>query len=186
VGYYGDRANDTLTETSAPGNDFLAGVCKEWETAADSVRDLTRVARIRTGIVLEKHGGALPKMLPPFYFFAGGPIGSGGQYMSWIHRDDWVRLVAWALTDSGPHGAVNGTAPNPVTNREFSTALGHALKRPSLLPAPPFALKLALGEMASALLLSSQRALPVRAADSGFVFRFSTIDEAFAEIFRKR
>lgn len=185
VGYYGDRGDETLTETSSPGGDFLAGVCKEWEAAAAAVRDLTRVVHIRTGVVLDKHGGALPKMLAPFNFFVGGPVGSGTQYMPWIHLDDWTRLVSWAITDAGPHGALNATAPNPVTNKEFSAALGHALRRPSALTAPAFALRMALGEMADALLLSSQRALPVRAADSGFAFRFTTIDEAFEDIFAR-
>ncbi len=186
VGYYGDRGSETLTEGSAPGHDFLADVCQQWEAAAESVRDSTRVVLVRTGIVLDKRGGALKKMLPPFYMFAGGPLGSGEQYMPWIHLDDWVRMAAWAITDAGPHGAMNATAPQPVTNKEFSRELGRALGRPSLLPAPPFALKIALGEMAGALLLSSQRALPVKAADSGFAFRFSSIDDAFAEIFGKR
>jgi uncharacterized protein (TIGR01777 family) len=186
VGYYGDRGDETLTEVSTPGSDFLAGVCKDWEAAADMLADLTRVVRIRTGIVLDRRGGALPKMLPPFYLFAGGPIGSGRQYMPWIHKDDWVRLVSWALTNEGARGALNATGPKPVTNKEFSTALGHVLKRPSIMPAPPFALRLALGEMADALLLGGQRALPVRATDSGFSFRFPNVDEALTDIFRKR
>ena len=148
------------------------------------VADITRVALIRTGIVLDRRGGALPKMLPPFFMFAGGPLGSGTQYMPWIHKDDWVRLVAWTITAEGARGPLNATSPHPVTNREFSTALGRALKRPSLLPAPAFALRLALGEMADALLLSGQRALPVRATDLGFSFRYTNIDEALADIFR--
>ena len=186
VGYYGDRGNETLTEASAPGTDFLAGVCKDWEAAAGAIADHTRVVLIRTGIVLDRKGGALPKMLPPFYLFAGGPIGSGRQYMPWIHRDDWVRLVAWSATNESPRGALNVTGPQPITNKEFSTALGQALRRPSVMPAPPFALRIALGEMADALLLSSQRALPVRATDLGFTFRFSNIDEALADIFTTR
>jgi uncharacterized protein (TIGR01777 family) len=186
VGYYGNRGEETLTEASAPGDDFLAEICRQWEAAASDVAHLTRVALIRTGVVLDRHGGALPKMLPPFLIFAGGPIGSGRQYMSWIHRDDWVRLVAWTITTEGVRGAVNATSPSPVTNNEFSKALGQALKRPSLLPAPGFALKLALGEMADALLLSSQRALPVRAADLGFPFLYGNIDEALADIFSGR
>lgn len=186
VGYYGDRGDEALTEGSAPGSDFLAGVCKDWEAAAGALADRTRVVLVRTGLVLDRRGGALPKMLPPFYLFAGGPIGSGRQYMPWIHKDDWVRLVAWAATNDAARGPVNATAPKPITNREFSTALGQALKRPSFMPAPPFALRLALGEMADALLLSGQRALPVRATDLGFSFRFSNIDEAFADIFKVR
>ena len=186
VGYYGDRGDETLTEASAPGTDFLAGVCKDWEAAASAIGDRSRVVLIRTGIVLDRKGGALPKMLPPFYLFAGGPIGSGRQYMPWIHRDDWVRLVAWSATNDSPRGALNATGPKPITNKEFSTALGQALRRPSVMPAPPFALRIALGEMADALLLSSQRALPVRATDLGFTFRFSNIDDALADIFTTR
>jgi hypothetical protein len=185
VGYYGDRGDETLTETSAPGRDFLAELAKDWEAAANDVAHVTRVAFIRTGIVLDRREGALPKMLPPFLMFVGGPLASGTQYMPWIHRDDWVRLVAWTITDEGARGPLNATSPRPVTNREFSTALGRALKRPSLLPAPAFALRLALGEMADALLLSGQRALPVRATELGFSFRYVNIDEALADIFNR-
>jgi uncharacterized protein (TIGR01777 family) len=185
VGYYGDRGDETLTEASGPGSDYLAGVCQQWEAAANSVANLTRVALIRTGIVLDHRGGALPKMLTPFRFFAGGPIGSGRQYMPWIHKDDWVRLVTWALASEAVQGPVNATAPKPVTNSEFSKALGHALGRPSFMPAPGFALRIALGEMADALLLSGQRALPVRATDLGFPFGFANVDDALADILRK-
>ena len=185
VGYYGDRGDETLTEASSPGSDFLADVCRQWEVAAGSAGDRARVVLVRTGLVLDRRQGALPKMLPPFYMFAGGPLGSGRQYVPWIHRDDWVRLVAWAMTNEGARGAVNATAPAPVTNKEFSRALGRTLKRPSVMPAPPFALRIALGEMAAALLLSGQRALPVRASDLGFAFRFSGIDEALADIFQR-
>ncbi len=182
VGYYGDRGDETLTEASAPGSDFLASVAKNWEAAASEVANVTRVALVRTGIVLDRRGGALPKMLPPFQMFVGGPLGTGTQYMPWIHKDDWVRLVSWMITAEGARGPLNATSPSPVTNAEFSKALGHTLKRPSLLPAPAFALRLALGEMADALLLSGQRALPVRATDLGFSFRYSNIDEALAGI----
>ena len=184
VGYYGDRGNETLTETSQPGTDFLAGLAKEWEAAANEVAQITRVALVRTGIVLDSKEGALAKMLPPFKMFVGGPLGSGTQYMPWIHRDDWVRMVSWMITAEGARGALNATSPSPVTNAEFSKALGHALNRPSLLPAPAFALRLLLGEMADALLLSGQRALPVRATDLGFSFRYSNIDEALVSILK--
>ena len=184
VGYYGDRGNETLTETSPPGTDFLAHLAQEWEAAASQIAHVTRVALIRTGIVLDRRGGALPKMLPPFLMFAGGPLGSGTQYMPWIHRDDWVRLVIWTIGHEGARGPLNATGPRPVTNREFSSALGRALKRPSFLPAPAFALRLALGEMADALLLSGQRALPVRATDLGFSFRFANLDDALTDIIR--
>lgn len=182
VGYYGDRGDETLTETSPPGSDFLAELAKDWEAAATDVAHVTRVALIRTGIVLDRQGGALPKMLPPFKMFVGGPLGSGTQYMSWIHKDDWVRLLSWTLTHEGARGALNATSPAPMTNAEFSKALGLVLNRPSLLPAPAFALRIALGEMADALLLSGQRALPVRATDLGFSFRYTNIDEALASV----
>jgi uncharacterized protein len=182
VGYYGDRGDETLTEASGPGTDFLAGLAKDWEAAASDVAQLTRVALVRTGIVLDRRGGALAKMLPPFQMFVGGPLGTGTQYMPWIHKDDWVRMVSWMTTAEGARGPVNATSPGPVTNAEFSKALGRALKRPSLLPAPAFALRIALGEMADALLLSGQRALPVRATDLGFTFRYSRIDEALTSV----
>jgi uncharacterized protein (TIGR01777 family) len=182
VGYYGDRGVETLTEASAPGNDFLAGVAREWEAAAREADAKTRVVIVRTGLVLDPKEGVLVKMLPPFRMFVGGPLGSGSQYMSWIHRDDWVRLVGWALEHEGARGPVNATAPNPVTNRDFSKALGRALHRPSLLPAPALALRLMLGEMADSLLLGGQRVLPARATDLGFSFRYSVIDEAFANL----
>jgi len=184
VGFYGDRGDETLTETSASGNDFLADVCRQWEACARDVESLTRVAVIRTGIPLDRTGGALKEMLLPFRMFAGGPFGSGRQYMPWIHRDDWVRLLVWMTENDRIRGPVNGTAPNPVTNREFSKALGHALHRPALLPAPSAALRLMLGEMADALLLSGQRALPVRATDLGFTFRFTNLDAALADILK--
>ena len=180
VGYYGDRGDETLTESSAPGTDFLANLAKDWEAAASDVSHVTRVALVRTGIVLDRQGGALPKMLPPFKMFAGGPLGAGTQYMPWIHKDDWVRLVSWMINAEGARGPLNATSPSPVTNAEFSKALGLALKRPSFLPAPAFALRIALGEMADALLLSGQRALPMRATDLGFSFRYSNIDDALA------
>jgi uncharacterized protein (TIGR01777 family) len=182
VGYYGDRGQETLTEASAPGTDFLADLAKDWEESASDATHVTRVALVRTGIVLDRKGGALPKMLPPFQMFVGGPLGSGTQYMPWIHKDDWVRMVSWMITAQGARGAVNATSPSPVTNAEFSKALGRVLKRPSLLPAPAFALRIALGEMADALLLSGQRALPVRATDLGFSFRYSNIDDALANV----
>ena len=185
VGYYGDRGDEALTEASAPGDDFLANVCKEWESAASEVASLTRVAVVRTGIVLDRKGGALPKMLPPFFMFAGGRIGSGSQYMPSIHKRDWTRLVCWILRNDEARGAFNATGPKPVTNTAFSKALGHALRRPSLVPAPAFALRIVLGEMADALLLSGQRALPVRATDLGFSFLFGNVDEALADIFKR-
>jgi uncharacterized protein (TIGR01777 family) len=185
VGYYGDRGEETLPETSKPGDDFLAGVCREWEAAAAEATPFSRVAIVRTGIVLDRRGGALPKMLPPFFLFAGGPLGSGRQYMAWIHIADWTRLVSWIILSEGARGPVNATAPSPVSNAEFSKALGEAMHRPSLLPAPAFALRIILGEMADALLLSGQRALPVRASDLGFSFQFGNVGDALADIFKR-
>jgi uncharacterized protein (TIGR01777 family) len=123
-------------------------------------------------------------MLPPFWFGAGGPVGSGRQYWPWIHRDDWVALVQWAIGTPAAAGAINATAPRPVTNKEFARALGRALHRPAFMPAPAFALRLMLGEMADALLLSGQNAVPARAERAGFAFRYSRVDEALAAIFR--
>jgi uncharacterized protein (TIGR01777 family) len=183
VGYYGDRGEETITESSAPGSDFLASLCREWEAAAAEAAG-TRVAFVRTGIVLDRREGALAKMLLPFQLFAGGPLGSGRQYMPWIHREDWTRLVTWIVENDAARGAFNATAPAPVTNAEFSKALGHALHRPSFMPAPAFALRLALGEMADALLLSGQRALPVRATDLGFSFKFNNVDEGLADVLK--
>ena len=156
----------------------------EWEAAAADNAAVTRVAFVRTGIVLDRREGALAKMLLPFRLFAGGPLGSGRQYMPWIHREDWARLVAWIIQTDAARGPVNATAPTPVTNAGFAKALGHALHRPSVMPAPAFALRLALGEMADALLLSGQRALPVRASDLGFVFTFNSLDAALADVLK--
>jgi uncharacterized protein len=181
IGYYGDRGSEILTESSPAGSDFLAGVCVQWEAEAMRAAAATRVAIVRTGIVLDRSGGALEKMLLPFRLFAGGPLGSGGQYMSWIHRDDWVHLVRRLATGAGK-GPFNATAPNPVTNREFASELGRALGRPSFMPAPAFALKIAVGEMAGPLLLASQRVIPSRAPEIGFTFTYQTLPEALAAI----
>ena len=184
VGYYGPRGDEVVTEETAAGNDFLARVSVQWETeAASAAGTRTRVACIRTGLVLSTEGGALPRMLLPFKLGAGGPAGSGRQYWPWIHRDDWVALVEWTIGTSAASGAVNATAPNPVTNKEFARALGRALHRPAFMPAPAFALRLALGEMADALLLSGQRAVPAKAERLGFSFRYPRVDEALASLF---
>jgi uncharacterized protein len=135
--------------------------------------------------VLERDGGALPKMLPPFRFGAGGPVGSGRQYWPWIHRQDWIGLVRFAIATPAVSGPLNATAPNPVTNAEFARALGRALHRPAFMPAPGFALKLLLGEMADALLLSGQRAVPAKAERLGFTFRFRTVEESLQAIFQR-
>lgn len=184
VGYYGTAAGDTKTESSPAGDDFLAHVCEEWEAEARRVKSAaTRVVTIRSGVVLERGGGALPKMVTPFRFFAGGRMGSGRQYMSWIHRIDWIEMVRWIVETPAVTGPVNVTAPAPVTNREFARALGRAMRRPAVLPAPALALKLMLGEMAEPLVLRGQRAIPQCALSHGFHFRYPEIDQAFRGIF---
>jgi uncharacterized protein (TIGR01777 family) len=185
IGYYGDRGNEALTEDARNGTDFLADLCCQWELEAVKARaSSTRVVLVRTGIVLDPGEGALAKMLLPFKLFAGGSFGSGRQYMSWIHRSDWVSLVSWLVSAPGVEGPVNATAPNPVTNAEFARTLGHALRRPAVLPMPSFALKLALGEMAESLLLYSQRVQPTRAVAGGFQFTFTSLDAALADLLR--
>jgi uncharacterized protein (TIGR01777 family) len=186
VGYYGPLGEDAATEETPAGSDFLALVCEQWEKEAmRAASDRTRVIRIRTGIVLAKDGGALPQMLPPFRFGAGGPVGSGRQYWPWIHRDDWIGLVRWVIATPVAAGALNATAPRPVTNAEFARALGRAMHRPAFMPAPGFALRLLLGEMADALLLSGQNAVPARATRGGFQFCFQEVDEALRAIFAR-
>jgi hypothetical protein len=178
IGFYGAHGDEPLTEESPAGTDFLASVCVDWEREALAAASVTRVVRLRTGLALDKSGGALPQIALPFYFFAGGVLGSGRQYMSWIHRDDWVEMVYWSLKNGAITGALNVTAPNPATNREFTKTLGRVLGRPALVPAPAFALRLALGEMADALLLSGQRVLPAQAQSLGFAFRYPQLEAA--------
>jgi hypothetical protein len=183
IGYYGSRGDEILTEASAPGTDFLADLCVRWEAAARRAAEAgTRVVLVRTGVVLDRHEGALPRMLLPFRLVAGGPVGSGRQYVSWIHRADWVALVLWAMATPAVSGPLNATAPNPVTNEAFARAIGHALARPSWLRAPAFALRLALGEMADGLLLCSQRVVPAEAQQAGFRFRYEEVDRAVRDV----
>ncbi|OFW04810.1 MAG: TIGR01777 family protein [Acidobacteria bacterium RIFCSPLOWO2_02_FULL_67_36] len=184
VGYYGPSADELKTESDPPGKDFLATICEDWEAEARRAEGAaTRVVCIRTGVALERSGGALRKMLLPFRMFAGGPMGSGRQYMSWIHRIDWIEMVRWIVETPQVTGAVNATAPEPVTNREFARALGRALHRPAFMPAPGFALRLALGEMAGPLILEGQRVVPAKALSLGFHFRYPEIDQAMRGIF---
>lgn len=183
TGYYGDTGNAAITDWSPPGHDFLADICVAWEAEAHrAARDETRVVALRTGIALERSGGALPRMMLPFRFFVGGKVASGRQYLAWIHRLDWIEMVRWIVETPGIEGPVNATAPHPVTNAEFSRALGRALHRPALIPAPRLALRVVLGEMADAI-LGGQRATPARALQAGFHFRYPEIDIAMRGIF---
>jgi hypothetical protein len=183
VGFYGSRGDEELPETAPRGDGFLADVCVEWEEAAAPARARARVALLRTGIVLSPQGGALPKLVLPFKLFAGGPIGSGAFFQPWIHLADEVALALLALEDDRVEGPVNAAAPNPVRNRDLAKALGRALGRPSFLPAPEAAVKLALGETAS-VVLASQRVLPAKALGLGFAFRFPEIDGALRDLLR--
>jgi len=183
VGYYGSRGDEPVTETTAPGSDFLAHVCRDWEAAASQLSPGARVVLLRSGVVLARHGGALPQMALPFKLFAGGPAGSGRQFMSWIHLHDWVATVKWALASQHIAGPLNVTAPEPVTNEDFSRSLGRVLGRPAWLKAPSFALRLMLGEMADALILGGQRVLPAVAQQHGFAFQYPTLESALRQIY---
>jgi uncharacterized protein len=179
LGFYGTSETATFDETSSAGDDFLAEVCQAWETAAQQVQD-TRLVTLRIGIVLGD-GGALGKMLPPFRMFAGGPIGTGKQWFSWIHMDDLVNLIVAGLMDSQMQGIYNATAPNPVRMNEVCDAVGKALKRPSWLPVPAFALDLLLGDGAK-VVLEGQQVLPKRLVEQGFNFQYQAINQAIAAI----
>jgi uncharacterized protein len=181
VGYYGPRGAEEVTEDDPPGDDFPARVCVAWEREANKAD--ARVVTIRTGVVLAAAGGALAKMLPPFKLGIGGPVADGKQYMPWIHVDDLVGIYVAALDDDGWQGAVNGTAPNPVTNAEFSEALGHALHRPAAVPVPAFALRALYGEMA-VIVTTGQRAIPRKALAYGYEFAHPNLDEALADALR--
>ena len=182
VGYYGSRGDQILIESSPPAQDFLGRVAVAWEEAAQAAEPMgVRVARIRIGMVLGKGGGALSKMLLPFRLGVGGRLGSGRQWMSWIHSDDLVELIAFLMKESTVRGVFNATSPFPVTNREFTQALAEALHRPAIIPVPAFALRLALGEMAG-VVLASQRAVPDAAQRAGFVFEHPDIFSALAQI----
>jgi uncharacterized protein (TIGR01777 family) len=181
VGYYGKHGDEPVPESSPAGSDFLAGVCVAWEREADAAADLgLRVVKIRTGVVLDKDGGALKTMLPPFKLGAGGPVAGGDQYLPWIHVDDLVGLYVRALDDASWSGPYNGAAPEPVTNKAFSKALGRALHRPAVAPVPGFAIRLLYGDMAE-IVTEGQRAVPERALEAGFAFRHPDLDEALAD-----
>ena len=186
IGIYGDRGEATVTEQSPPGTDFLARVCVAWEAETGAAAEVTRVVLLRTGVVLGRDGGALPQMARPFRLFAGGPIGSGRQYLSWIHLDDWVSMVAWAMERVTLAGPLNLTAPEPARNGEFARTLGRVLRRPALIPAPAFALRLALGELADTALLGGQRVLPALAMAQQFEFRYPQLEPALRDIYHSR
>jgi uncharacterized protein (TIGR01777 family) len=180
IGYYGSSGDEELAESSPAGTDFLAQLCVDWEKAASAAQGV-RTVIVRTGVVLDPGGGALQKMITPFKMFVGGPIGSGKQYVSWIHHEDMVGLILFALDNSQAAGPMNATAPGAVTNKSFSKALGRALHRPSFMPTPGFMLRVALGPVAN-IITKGQRVAPRKALDLGYTFRFADIDEAFRDI----
>ena len=185
IGYYGDRGDEILTEESVPGNDFLANVCIEWERATRTAAEKgIRVVNLRFGIILSAEGGALAKMLPPFRMGAGGRIGSGKQWMSWIALDDVVGVIKFALASDALRGPVNVVAPNPVTNSEFTKTLGRVLSRPTIFPIPAFGVRLAFGEMADALLLSSQRVEPARLKEIAYTFQYAELVGALTHLLK--
>ena len=182
VGYYGSRGDTVLTEAEPHSNDFLGEVAAEWEKEAIGAEALgVRVARIRLGVVLGPNGGALKKMLTPFRLGIGGPIGGGKQWMSWIHRVDLIALILFLLQESTVRGAFNACSPHPVTNAEFTRALGEALHRPAVIPVPAFAVKALFGQMGQ-VVLDSQRAIPDAAIRAGFTFKYSDIYGALADV----
>jgi hypothetical protein len=184
VGYYGKHGDEPVPESTPAGDDFLAGVCSVWEAEAQRAATMgVRTVTIRTGVVLDTSGGALKTMLPPFKMGVGGPVAGGDQYLPWIHVDDLVGIYLKALDDPSWSGAYNGTAPTPVTNKEFSKALGRALHRPAVAPVPGFALRLLYGDMAE-IVTEGQRAVPERALAGGYAFAHPDLGEALADTLR--
>jgi uncharacterized protein (TIGR01777 family) len=182
IGYYGPCGDEEVTEETLAGSDTLAQVAFEWELVTNPAEAAeVRVVRLRTGVVLDKNGGALAQMLTPFKLGLGGPIGSGKHWFSWIHIDDETGIILLALDNPQAIGPINGTAPHPVTNRGFSKALGHALHRPAILPVPPFMLKLRFGEVAD-ILTTGQRGVPAKALALGYQFKFPDIEGALANL----
>lgn len=183
VGYYGPRGDSELSEQSEVGTGFLAKTCQDWEQETQKLEPLNiRVVRLRIGLVLGLGGGALSKMIPPFRLYLGGPLGSGKQWVSWVHRDDVVGLIEWALANDSVRGSINATAPNPVTMKEFCRQLGAVMHRPSWFPVPSFILRVILGEM-SELLLTGQRVMPKAALAGGYSFRFAELQSALKACF---
>jgi uncharacterized protein len=187
IGYYGDRGDELLTETSSAGNDFLASVCVDWEQATRAASEKgIRTVNTRFGIILDRHGGALEKMLLPFRMGIGGRIGNGRQWMSWIALEDVVGALKFLMLDHDVRGPVNVVAPNPVTNAEFTKTLGRVLSRPTFFPVPEFGVRLAFGEMGDALLLSSQRVDPSILEDKGFPFYWPSLEPALRHLLQER
>ncbi|HMO83910.1 MAG TPA: TIGR01777 family oxidoreductase, partial [Lacipirellulaceae bacterium] len=187
IGYYGDRGDEQLTEDSPPGGDYLADVCREWEAACQPARDAgVRVVNARIGVVLSPDGGALAKMLTPFKLGAGGKLGDGRQYMSWIALDDVVAALAALAASPQYAGPVNLTAPHPVTNAEFTHKLGRVLRRPTLFPVRAFAARLAFGEMADALLLASTRVVPQALQNAGHTFQYPELEGALRHLLDRK
>ncbi len=183
IGYYGTHGDEFLEETSQPGNDFLAELCQQWESEAKRATDSgVRVVLVRSGLILAREGGALPRMLPPFRMGVGGPLASGKQWMSWIHIRDELEAIRYAIENDEMEGPLNLTAPNPVTNEEFSRTLARVLRRPAFFRVPGFVLRLLFGEMAETLLLKGQRVLPKKLEQSGYQFRFSDLRGAFEDL----
>ena len=185
VGFYGPQGDEVLDESHGPGQGFLADLCVQWESAArEAASQGIRVICLRTGMALEKDGGALPRLDLPFRLFAGGPVMPGTQWVSWIHRDDVVGLIEWALTSSTVSGPVNAVAPSPVTMAELCKTLGRALHRPSWFPVPEFVLKAALGELAS-IMTTGQKATPLMALRNGYRFQYPFLEGALRAIYAK-
>jgi hypothetical protein len=183
IGYYGNRGDEILTEESTNGDDELAKICAEWEDASDVLREKSiRVVHARFGIILSTNGGALEKMLTPFKLGIGGKLGDGRQYFSWIAIDDVIGAIEFLISNETVKGAVNITAPNPVTNAEFTKTLGQVLSRPTFFTVPKFALNLAFGEMADITLLASQRVMPKKMEQAGYSFKFPNIESALKHI----
>ena len=186
VGYYGDRGDAIIDESTPPGTSFDATVCVAWEAAARAAEDVgMRVAIVRTGLPLDPDGGLLKQLMPPFRLGLGGPLAGGRQYMPWIHVGDWVQLVLWLLEGDDRVGTYNGTAPNPVTNAELSKALGRALRRPAVLPIPKLAMKLRFGSELGEVVAGGQRAVPRRALDAGFQFSHPELEPALRDLLAK-
>jgi uncharacterized protein (TIGR01777 family) len=185
VGIYGIRGDEVITEETPAGSDFLSAVCRDWETLALEASSRSRVVLLRSGVVLGREGGALPQLALPFRLFAGGPVGTGQQYLSWISLADWIGIVQWTLTRNHVSGPLNLTAPTPVTNAEFARTMGRVLSRPSFVPTPAFAVRFAFGELADALILGGQRVVPTRATALGYEFKHQTLEPALREIYGK-